>query len=59
MENVKGLLSSTLAGERIVERILKDLASPSSAIRVGTGHRYVLVPLAMPSTDLFGDVHDP
>lgn len=33
MENVKGLLSATLQNQRIFERILDDLASPSKAIR--------------------------
>lgn len=37
MENVKGLLSSSVAGERIVSKILRDLTHPSRATRRGLG----------------------
>ncbi len=41
MENVKGLLSSSIDGEKIFEKVLDDLA------HLGTGrHSYKLVPLA-------------
>ena len=50
MENVKGILSSTVDGERIFDQILNDLSS------VGDGYR--LVPLALPedrAADMFGE----
>ncbi|MDH2382841.1 DNA cytosine methyltransferase [Bradyrhizobium sp. CER78] len=46
MENVKGLLSSSVNGERVFDRVLDDLA------RVGDGS-YTLVPLAPRSKQAF------
>jgi DNA (cytosine-5)-methyltransferase 1 len=47
MENVKGILSSTVGGCRIFERILSDLARPN-----GSSLRYRIVPFSRGS-DLF------
>lgn len=42
MENVKGLLSATLANEKVFERILADLRNPAMAItREGRGNKHV------------------
>ncbi|WP_089417289.1 DNA cytosine methyltransferase [Vitreoscilla filiformis] len=47
MENVKGILSSTIEGRQIFETITNDLRHPSMACNGGTdGPRYVLVALA-------------
>ena len=45
MENVKGLLSSTLAGQNIFELIVSDLRAPTAALEQDDGLRYVLFPL--------------
>jgi len=59
MENVKGLLSSTLKGERIFERILEDLAAPSDAVGNADGLRYRLFPFnAAGQTQLWSDAKD-
>lgn len=47
MENVRGILSSTVAGRRIFDQILLDLSRPN-----GGSLRYRIVPLHSPS-DLF------
>ena len=36
MENVKGILSSRVGGERIFPKILKDLADPEAALGLST-----------------------
>lgn len=60
MENVKGLISATLQKDRLFERILADLQDPGTALkREGRrapkrGPRYRIVPLARPSSGLFG-----
>jgi len=59
MENVKGLLSSSVAGEQIIRRILTDLQDPLTAVRGGPSRRrtsqlYDLVPLTPRSHDLLG-----
>lgn len=54
MENVKGLLSATLASERLFERITEDLHNPARALkrenrRTPRGRpRYHLYPLSVP-----------
>jgi DNA (cytosine-5)-methyltransferase 1 len=55
MENVKGILSSTIKGERIVDRIINDLASPSAAAGESTNSKlkYRLYPLAVYQGALF------
>jgi DNA (cytosine-5)-methyltransferase 1 len=45
MENVKGLLSSTLAGQNIFDLIVSDLRAPTAALERDDGLRYVLFPL--------------
>ena len=53
MENVKGLLSSSIKGKLIIEQILSDLQSPG-----GNGLKYRLFPFVEPSSrngDLFKD----
>ena len=44
MENVKGLLSATHGGKRIIDKILRDLKNPNRAIRSkqGVGYRLFL-----------------
>ncbi len=48
MENVKGILSSTIKGEKIVDRIIRDLKNPAVAIDPASKSRlsYRLYPLA-------------
>jgi DNA (cytosine-5)-methyltransferase 1 len=55
MENVKGILSSTVAGERIVDRIMRDLADPVNALNPGaqSNVKYRLYPLAEKDAELF------
>jgi DNA (cytosine-5)-methyltransferase 1 len=52
MENVRGILSSTIKGRRIFEQILKDLRQPG-----GSGARYRIVPVtnATDENDAEGD----
>ena len=40
MENVKGILSSRINGQRIFNTILKDLENPDRVFGADTGHRY-------------------
>lgn len=40
MENVKGILSSKINGQRIFHTILKDLENPDQVFGDDTGHRY-------------------
>ena len=40
MENVKGILSAKINGQRIFHTILKDLANPDQVFGKVTGHRY-------------------
>lgn len=61
MENVKGILSSKLNGERIFEHILRDLRSPARAVgrkACGAGsdeyHIYSLVKPVESERDMFG-----
>jgi DNA (cytosine-5)-methyltransferase 1 len=55
MENVKGLLTSRHAGEKIVSKIIKDLGAPGKALNLpGQGSlRYHLKPLAEKQRVLF------
>lgn len=44
MENVKGILSSKIDGEKIFHQILKDLANPNLALKISaSGHCYRIV----------------
>ncbi len=40
MENVKGILSAKINGQRIFHTILKDLENPDQVFGTDTGHRY-------------------
>jgi len=42
MENVKGILSSTVGGRRVFHDILRDLTDPGTALGKGKGIRYTL-----------------
>lgn len=53
MENVKGILSARINGDRIFERILEDLHAPLEALRNGgcsteAGYKYKIYSLAKP-----------
>ncbi|MBK9496120.1 MAG: DNA cytosine methyltransferase [Xanthomonadales bacterium] len=47
MENVKGILSSTVGGRNMFANILRDLADPSRALgkRIDTHDQYVILPI--------------
>lgn len=49
MENVKGILSSSVNGEKIFKTILKDLSDPDKAILGITGSGYKIHSLTMPT----------
>lgn len=58
MENVKGILSSKINGEKIFNQILKDLANPSAALQSSSnGQCYRIVSLV--SEQEFCDGDDP
>ncbi|WP_442801779.1 DNA cytosine methyltransferase [Serratia rubidaea] len=58
MENVKGILSSKINGEKIFHQILKDLANPGTALNSSSdGQRYRIVSLV--SEQEFCDGDDP
>jgi DNA (cytosine-5)-methyltransferase 1 len=50
MENVKGILSSTVGGRRVFHDILRDLTDPGTALSKGKGIRYTLHSLVMPTS---------
>lgn len=50
MENVKGILSSTVGGRRVFHDILSDLTDPGTALGKGKGIRYTLHSLVMPTS---------
>lgn len=50
MENVKGILSSTVGGHRVFHDILRDLTDPGVALGKGKGIRYTLHSLVMPTS---------
>ena len=55
MENVKGLLSSQLDGDRVFDQIIDDLSHPSSAVRGRRGEEeYTIVPVTSNGTDGIG-----
>lgn len=60
MENVKGLLSATLASEQLFERILADLQDPGAALTrenrraSRSGPKYEVFSISRPSSGLFG-----
>jgi DNA (cytosine-5)-methyltransferase 1 len=55
MENVKGILSSTIKGKKIVDRIISDLKEPGLALngKSKSNLRYNLYPLAESQVKLF------
>ena len=56
MENVKGLLSSTVNGGPIFDRIVEDLSAPGKAIAgADESLRYDLIPFAVPEESLPDD----
>jgi DNA (cytosine-5)-methyltransferase 1 len=57
MENVPGILSSRLDGEKIFPRIVGDLTNPSSIVGLHEGLDYTLYPLSV-DTDSAGQVDD-
>ncbi|MEI7194966.1 DNA cytosine methyltransferase [Pectobacterium versatile] len=58
MENVKGILSSKINGEKIFNQILKDLSNPNEALSITKkGQRYRIVSLV--SAQEFCDGDDP
>lgn len=60
MENVKGILSSKIDGEKIFNQILKDLANPNAALNINTpqsGQRYRIISLV--NEQEFCDGDDP
>lgn len=57
MENVKGILSSKIGGERIFSQILKDLSDPHKALgEPASGRRYRVCSLVDPQS--FGPAED-
>ncbi|ABL98492.1 DNA cytosine methyltransferase [Shewanella amazonensis] len=56
MENVKGILSSTVGGKRVFHEILDDLSNPDAALGVsGSGERYVICSLVTDAQYHHGD----
>jgi DNA (cytosine-5)-methyltransferase 1 len=58
MENVKGMLSAEVGGERVFHRILEDLQRPWGRSKKG-GLGYRIYSLAVPSGDNAGILDDP
>jgi len=64
MENVKGILSSTVGGRLVFHDILRDLREPSQAVRKSPGLRYTIHSLVTPTRFEHGmepedvDAHD-
>lgn len=55
MENVKGILSSKVAGQKVFHDILRDLSDPGAALRRPGGARYVVHSLVAPVSYRHGD----
>lgn len=51
MENVKGILSSTIEGEKIFPKILNDLQCPGRAIGNKSGNKYKIYSFVKAATD--------
>lgn len=51
MENVKGILSSSIDGEKLFPRIINDLQNPSKAINNLDGANYKIYSLVKPALD--------
>lgn len=55
MENVKGILSSKVGGQKVFHDILRDLSDPGAALRSSDGERYVIHSLVEPVCFSHGD----
>lgn len=51
MENVKGILSSSIDGEKLFPRIIQDLKNPSKAIKNKNGENYKIYSLVKTALD--------
>jgi DNA (cytosine-5)-methyltransferase 1 len=49
MENVKGILSSTINGQKIFQTILRDLSDPNRALGQSSGYGYKIHSLVVPT----------
>lgn len=58
MENVKGILSSTIDGEKIFPKILDDLRCPSKALGKSTGQKYRIYSLTKLTENTKDPVYD-
>lgn len=54
MENVKGILSSTVSGEPVFPKLKEELSHPTAALKKEGGHRYQIYSLVAGDGDLFG-----
>ena len=52
MENVKGLLSAEVNGEKVINRILKDLRNPSSVFKKTKSPKYKVYSLSSQAKDI-------
>lgn len=55
MENVKGILSSKVGGQKVFHDILRDLSDPGAALHSPDGERYVIHSLVGPVRFSHGD----
>lgn len=55
MENVKGILSSKVGGQKVFHDILRDLSDPGAALGSSDGERYVIHSLVEPICFSHGD----
>ena len=55
MENVKGILTSRVDGERIFPKIREDLENPGNALGNAPSRGYQLYPLTCRNSDAFGE----
>ena len=55
MENVKGILTSKVGGQKVFHDILRDLSNPGAALRSSDGERYVIHSLVEPVCFSHGD----
>ncbi|KUF38369.1 modification methylase [Comamonas kerstersii] len=55
MENVKGILSSTVGGQKVFHDILRDLSDPGAALKKAGGAKYVIHSLVAPVSFRHGE----
>ena len=55
MENVKGILSSRVRGQKVFHDILRDLSDPGAALNKSGGERYIIHSLVAPVSFHHGD----